>query len=116
AAQDPGFSVEGRADAADEAVAFEDRHDEVPELTLRLRDVDLDPIAKAEEELRAVSVTDEVVERRKERGARMPVAVSETLGQREILGADEPRPGQRALVARDMNACDHALAFEPREH
>ena len=65
----PRLAVEARLDAADEAVAGEDRQDVVAVLALRLRHVHLEAVVEVEERLGPVAVVDEAVEGREERDA-----------------------------------------------
>src|SRR4030095_6149896 len=63
------LSVVHHVDAAHDPVAAQDRQHVVPELTLRLRDVHLESVVEVPEELPAIAVVNEPVERREERDA-----------------------------------------------
>ena len=63
------LAIETRLDAADEAIAGEDRQDVVAVLALRGRDVHLEPVVEIEERLCPVAIVDEAIERREERHA-----------------------------------------------
>src|SRR3954468_6194049 len=100
-AQFARLAVVDRLDAADDAVAAQDRQHVVAVLALRQRHVHLQPVAEAPQRLGAVAVGDELVERREEREASPDRAVGH-IGVCEpaaLLEADAARA--EALVLED---------------
>ncbi len=86
--------VMDRVEPADDPVAVEDRHDEIPVLTLRLRDVDLEAEPEPEQLLGARPIVDQTVERREQHGPPAERAI-------EDLGVRPPLP--REPVDGDAN-------------
>src|SRR5881275_1508231 len=85
-----------RIDATDKTVAVQDRKHVVAIFTSICWDVDFDTEIEVEHEAGPLAIADQVVERRQERRARLPVACLDSIEEREILRVDEPVPRPRS--------------------
>ncbi len=114
--QPTAHAIHRGVDARDEPVAVEHRHRVVPVPALVLGDVDLHPVREIEQQLRAGSVGDQVVERRQHRGAWLPPAAFDPVEQRHVVPVHVPGAGHGGTVVLDRHAFDPTRALELGEH